>query len=358
MSPEEEWMLTTFVGVGCLSIIIWDILNSLVPDYRIVLKRNFNVKTFSFIVSRISTLIYLTLAVLQMTRVAPPEMDHNTMKIMASIFFLISRATTALLFYFRVIAIYQSCCRIVTFFTTTWLLTVAGGILSLGPVWKSLNVVPPWQYFLPGALAELLNDTLVYVAISRKIRLETPDAVPNARFGRLMILRLTDVQRIAETFLQDSQIYYFIAICMNLATIITYFSIDSHSPLKIVLIYPNTIIMHIMATKVYRNLRLGRPGLLGLDSTSTWIADQSGSTTHPYPPPNLRFLVESNGPVQRCTCGMVRPETRLRFSREDVDVDENDIEAGHMKTRTSGTDGTSVDSRSQHKEHPMEVIER
>lgn len=124
---------------------------------------------------------------------------------------------------------------------------------------------------------------------------------------------------------------------MNLGTIIAYFSVDSQSPTRIMLIYPNTVVMHIMATKVYRNLRLGRPGLLVVSPGSTWRHSRSGSIGHGATPfSHLQFT----GSGQCDACGRSRDGTRCRASRETFDANTTDFEMG-LELKRLDTDVSS-----------------
>ena len=51
-----------------------------------------------------------------------------------------------------------------------------------------------------------------------------------------------------------------IAVILNLATLITFFVADNppKSPFRLMMIYPDTVILTIMACRVFRNLKLGR----------------------------------------------------------------------------------------------------
>ena len=61
-----------------------------------------------------------------------------------------------------------------------------------------------------------------------------------------------------------------IAVVLNLATIITFCAADNppQSPFRFVMIYPDTVVLNIMACRVFRNLKLGRHSQVLITPTS------------------------------------------------------------------------------------------
>jgi len=60
-------------------------------------------------------------------------------------------------------------------------------------------------------------------------------------------------------FLSD-QSHISITVVLNLATLITFFAANNppKSPFRFIMIYPDTVVLNIMACRVFRNVKLGR----------------------------------------------------------------------------------------------------
>jgi hypothetical protein len=60
-------------------------------------------------------------------------------------------------------------------------------------------------------------------------------------------------------FLSDWS-YISIAVVLNFVTLVTYFAANNppQSPFRFMMIYPDTVVMNIMACRVFRNVKLGR----------------------------------------------------------------------------------------------------
>ncbi|CAA7265518.1 unnamed protein product [Cyclocybe aegerita] len=286
---------TLYVAICCLAVIIWDILHTIAADYQLAFKQRFTRTTLAYFLSRYSTLGYLIGKCIQLTAELP---NCHILETIMCAFYTLTHATTGLLLYFRVCAVYNNNLFVRIFFGITWLGVIGcasvtfGGLVGehIGPTQFCTSRVTK-KYIPTPWLMDFVNDTLVFVAIMWKLssdvgqRLDDTHARPRigvsagkgsktgngSAAGRRfdwramkLINRPTSLQRLTDVFLQDSQVFYLIAVAMNFATIITYFVINNppDSPFRIMLVFPNTIIVNIMACRVYRNMKLGRPGLL------------------------------------------------------------------------------------------------
>jgi len=90
--------------------------------------------------------------------------------------FLIAHASTAFLMYFRVCTVYGMKKVVVLFFGFTWLAVVAGAATPLGAVvgvpdehTRSCNWVIKHRYVIALPIIDLINDTLILLAIMYKL---------------------------------------------------------------------------------------------------------------------------------------------------------------------------------------------
>lgn len=133
------------------------------------------------------------------------------------VLYVITTSTTALLFYFRVCAVYNNNYFVRVFFALTWLGVVGGSITiiegvtgtHLGPTQFCLNIVAH-DYIVASAIAGLVNDTTVFAAITYKFG--KANAASQARNGTSTGVRKffsgDALPAFSKAMLQNSQVYY------------------------------------------------------------------------------------------------------------------------------------------------------
>ncbi|KAF9533693.1 hypothetical protein CPB83DRAFT_490184 [Crepidotus variabilis] len=276
-----------YLAIGCITVYLWDMLQSLPDDYAVVFKRTFCLQTVVFLAIRISTFIFfLSTGFFLMT-----DLDNCIpWGIINSTAYIATHCSIALLFYFRVSAVYLHNRYIINFFRICWLGAVAGTITGpLGITYKHITLtrtcvveisdsVQKARYPVGSALAQTFFDLLVCGFITYKLNLANRLGVANGgagttRIGLIARWRVTCgwlawTQRTAmlgQRFMQDSQIYFLIIICVKIPEIVCFFAFaksSKGSQAQLLLVFPDTVIVSILATKIYRQLKLGRPGLL------------------------------------------------------------------------------------------------
>ena len=143
------------------------------------------------------------------------EIDHCKLsEVMLCTCFLFSRASMALLMYFRVCAVYDMNNFVVLFFGFTWLGVVAGAatpFVALEGTYIGLTkyciTLIKHDYVIAIIVFGFINDTLIFLAIMYKLGMADIRRSPTSQIstawkptGRL--------QTFTRVFLQDSQIYY------------------------------------------------------------------------------------------------------------------------------------------------------
>jgi len=128
--------------------------------------------------------------------------------------FVFSRASIALLMYFRVCAVYDMNRIIVLFFGFTWLGVVVGAATPfvalegtyIGPTKYCITLIKH-DYVIAISVFGFINDTLIFLAIMYKLGMADIPRRPSSQIsiawkptGRL--------QTFTRVFLQDNQIYY------------------------------------------------------------------------------------------------------------------------------------------------------
>jgi TRAP-type C4-dicarboxylate transport system permease large subunit len=122
---------------------------------------------------------------------------------------------------------------------------------------------------LPGAVF----DILVCIAITYRLGQDNISTEGHVGWRRWGVLTRRNVQYFTERFLQDSQLYLFITIWAKVPEIVIGIVYASRGPssaaVQVALSFPDTVLVNAMVARVYRSLKLGRPGILAGQRTET-----------------------------------------------------------------------------------------
>ncbi|KDR71656.1 hypothetical protein GALMADRAFT_213922 [Galerina marginata CBS 339.88] len=268
LPPElaSQAVLAGFVVACSLSVLIWDILHHLEDDFHLAFKKRFRFPTAVYFLSRIATLVYLVGKNVQLNS----EITHcRAMEYILCGAFVVAHSATSLLFYIRVCAVYGMQRYIVTFFGMSWLIVVAGAAATftaqegvhIGPTLYCTSRLRN-RFIIATSATDLFNDSLIFIAILYRLSIANlPNGGDSSKRGIWdPVRRLATLQGFTKSFLQDSQIYYLIAVIMNFTTVVTFFAVHhpQDSPFRVVFIFPNTVVVNIMACRVFRNVQFGR----------------------------------------------------------------------------------------------------
>ncbi|KAF5329251.1 hypothetical protein D9619_009371 [Psilocybe cf. subviscida] len=210
----REHFTCSYVVIGSISVFVWDVLSHLRDDYHILTKHRFTLPTFVYILSRLSTLLYL----IGYTIIQTTPLGHCNIAIrLATSLLTIALPATQLLLFLHVRAIYATERVIVWFFTLLWLSTFVSTVIAVVSI-SGINIGST-DYCTPATLARvniativtpLVNDTLLFVALVVRIMgtstqdadtCQLKDKFRTALFG-------TSIPRLAKTLLQNGQQYF------------------------------------------------------------------------------------------------------------------------------------------------------
>ncbi|KAF8199056.1 hypothetical protein BJ912DRAFT_950733 [Pholiota molesta] len=223
LDPETAYQtsVAVYVLAGSLGVLIWDVLDNITADYRLLFKSRITLSTAAYFGSR------------------------------------------ALLFFFRLRAIYNKNNIIVGCFFVLWLgllactILIPVGILggTIGPTKYCVDADVPNSAYA-AIIAPLVHDTLVFIAISwRLIQNAHMDAgfkggVQVALFGK-------SLPAFSRGLLLDGQRYYLITLISNLVTVVMVFDTSVPIPMRSMCATPNIVLTNIMACRVYRRTKAG-----------------------------------------------------------------------------------------------------
>ena len=139
-----------------------------------------------------------------------------------SVLFVFAMSSTSLLFFFRARAVFLSNPLAVAFFGILWL-GVVGGSLTTIPALEGVNLGPTRRcltgvirfYSVAGTITPLINDTIVFFAISWRLCYNNNWGRPTVRNGVRMVIFGDHLPGFSKSLLQDGQIY-FLSVFYNL----------------------------------------------------------------------------------------------------------------------------------------------
>ncbi|KAJ7757613.1 hypothetical protein B0H16DRAFT_1314327 [Mycena metata] len=254
---RKEIEVSVYIFAGSTAVFVWDILNNLHSDYSLLFKHRLNAATLAYFVSRIASFAY----VLGSTIFACESLYSAL-----SAFFPIGVSGTAFLFFIRVRAIFNGERMPTIIFGCLWLAVLASSIansttgraIGLGNPTLcvvALQHVPPALLGLVG-IAITMHDTIVFLAISYRL-ISNVQAEPQTPWEQFKALFSgADLPAFSKSLFMDGQMYYMIAVVVNIATTVVAYA--PVSPVyRSLLVIPSVTITCIMACRVYRNVKLG-----------------------------------------------------------------------------------------------------
>ncbi|CAA7262428.1 unnamed protein product [Cyclocybe aegerita] len=296
LPPElaYQYTISTYVYVGTLGVLVWDILFHLRQDYPLVFRYPVRLPGLVYLLSRMAALAFILSAVIYQT--APVGIPCRLFSKVVEWLFAVAVPSTSLLFLFRVLAIFDRNKFVCAFFSVMWLCVVAGVITptqgligaNIGPTKYCINVKVE-EYVGAAAIIPLVNDTLVFLAISWKLMRNTHTSANPLR-GNLSLralLRGDYLPAFSRGLLQDGQVYYLTTVTTNLMTVIIFYFTFVPAVYRAMFAVPNAVLMNMMACRVYRRTKLARYKELKNPSSNPSSSMSNGGAVIPLAfPPN------------------------------------------------------------------------
>ncbi|KAF8956571.1 hypothetical protein BDZ97DRAFT_1925371 [Flammula alnicola] len=256
--------MTTYVLVGTMGALTWETVNALLADYILLTRYRLTFITVIYVISRISTFIFIVTLVYIYSAPVGFGMCHK-LRLFPTVCLPLVFATTSLLFYFRVRAMYKDNKLVVGFFSVMWLGVVAGSFVPALTAMDFANLGPT-KYCIPnGSLGPgvsanlwifLANDLLIFSAITwRLVKNSMADMTVGNTFRAMFFGQY--LPSFSRALLQDGQAYFLSTIIIHIITGITFFNHSIPQPYRGVLPIPNVLVINIMAGRIYRNTKLG-----------------------------------------------------------------------------------------------------
>ncbi|KJA17091.1 hypothetical protein HYPSUDRAFT_1104878 [Hypholoma sublateritium FD-334 SS-4] len=268
LAPQAAYQetVTNYCTAGALAVLIWDILDNAKGDYRSIFqgKSRFSIPILAYILSRYEDFDpHLTWTNSSNTLTAAPIGDCIIFNKVVHSWCPISICCSALLFFFRLRAIYNRNQIVVATFFVFWIgLIVAALFVPLG---ISAGAIGPTRYcrytaFKPssyaGLIGPLIYDTLVFAAISWRL-IQVASVEMSCRDTLHILFSKRGLPAFTARILVDGQLYYLITMLFGIATVALVYAPSVPIPLKSMGINPYLAVVNIMACRVFRNTRAG-----------------------------------------------------------------------------------------------------
>ncbi|KAF8898046.1 hypothetical protein CPB84DRAFT_1681667 [Gymnopilus junonius] len=294
-----EVTIATYVLVGSLGVMIWDVLNNLKGDFKLLFKYRITLPTIAYFISRLGSLAYVLSSTIFET--APAGNCAKFEKGLDALY-PIAIPASSLLFFFRVRAVFDGNKFVVAFFAFMWLAVVAGCITvtqgvtgaNIGTTDYCLNVSLE-GYVSAAAIVPLVNDTLVFLAITFRL-MANAHRDYNLKDGMRTLVYGDYLPSFSRALLQDGQAYYLTTVTTSLLTVIMLYIPSVPVTYQTMFTVPNIVLMNIMACRVFRNTKFGIFNRGGV-STGTKLRSRDDRTQASVIPLSFTGNSRNKGPI-------------------------------------------------------------
>ncbi|KDR80236.1 hypothetical protein GALMADRAFT_223126 [Galerina marginata CBS 339.88] len=262
--PDLAWQMSVllYVSIASVAAFIWDILNNLLNDCKLVTQYRVNFPTIIYLASRWWT---VTSVLIQVVMSTAPIGNCRKLGLRTGWIYPVAMSTTALLCVFRVRSIYKHSKFVTGIFVILWL-GLLGGTLTV-PLNSRASAIGPTDYcFTSGTfprymtasgVLKLVFDAAVYLSITWRLARDFYADEHRSDGDLTTIFRSENLPLLWRALLQDGQRYYLIVTVMQLASTILYNTDSLPAPYRSILGLPTQMIMNIMACRVYRSKKFG-----------------------------------------------------------------------------------------------------
>ncbi|KAF8810307.1 hypothetical protein BYT27DRAFT_7092581 [Phlegmacium glaucopus] len=274
LPPESalQILAARYITIGTLSVFVWETLNNMRSDYKLLFERRIRFPTVMYFISRLLCLgLTISATIFQTT----PLPGCNVLAKTLNILYALTIISSSLLFFLRTRAIFDKNTWVIAFFLGSWLVVVAACMAyavrldetKIRPdpgFCEVLGVVKPFERLVKpfsavATIVPLINDTLVFLAIAWRLFCNSY-APCTLRNGVRIFIFGDYLPAFSKALLQDGQAYYLTTVTVSLVTVIMLFDYSVPEILQVIVEIPNVTLMNIMACRVFRNTILGSFG--------------------------------------------------------------------------------------------------
>ncbi|KAF9044934.1 hypothetical protein BJ165DRAFT_1369855 [Panaeolus papilionaceus] len=264
LSPLEAKQITLrdYVVVGSCAVLLWDVFDNFRKDYRLLTRHAIRLPTVVYIIARLGAIGFALSAAIFASEYADFVYCAHFAKIVA-VFYPIAVPAASLLFFFRLKAVFNCNLPVISFFAFVWLCLLASCILFPFGLYGArigetlyCRISSAKTYIIAPVMISLGYDTLILIAISWKLMVNT-HINHDIQTGVKTMVRGDYLPAFSRALHQDAQLYYMVTLPVNLVTAIMFCVTSIPAIYHVMLTVTNNVLMNIMASRVFRNTKLG-----------------------------------------------------------------------------------------------------
>jgi len=260
-SQAFEARFVAYLHVASLSILLWDILNNVRNECRLLFHHHLGFPMLVYFLSRLSVLGFALVATIFLTT---PSLACTAFEATFIVFFITAVVSTLFLSYLRVCAVWHWNHVIIGLFGLSWISVVASGFAVINAI-KGNELENYCEEIIVGRkilapfITSFVNHTIVFLAITLGVCKNT--------LGRNLTLRDCfwlmlgrGLPTFSKALLHDSQVCYIITMGIAITTIAWFCiwqDIEPTSAFRIGLASLYVVLVNIMICRVFRNTKLG-----------------------------------------------------------------------------------------------------
>ncbi|KAF8908160.1 hypothetical protein CPB84DRAFT_1767454 [Gymnopilus junonius] len=221
--------VATYIHIGMTAVLIWDVVDNLRNDLRLLFSFKFGIPTLVYFITRYSLLAYSLGRTVLLTS---PVDNCDTLQYVLNGFLIVFVSSTTL---------FSTSAYAGSFFGIAWLGTVA----MSGTFYKTFSAEHIGRLLAPAVILLFVNDVLVYAAITWKV-------VGGQRIWYWILGMPLPVW--SRAVLQDSQVYYLIIVLTKGFLIVS--ATNAEQPIKTMFLICHLVLVNILSCRIYRAVRM------------------------------------------------------------------------------------------------------
>ncbi|KAF8166320.1 hypothetical protein K438DRAFT_1616985 [Mycena galopus ATCC 62051] len=247
-----------YVVVGTAAAFVWEILSSLYSDYRLVAKCRVGLATYTYFFARLWSFLFIFSSAFFQTY---PFKNCVLGQHLVGVTIAVAVPANSFLFFLRARALYDQNPFFVAFLAISWVgVAVSSAIVpaginggNIGPT-NYCTTVSTKPFIASVTIAPLLNDTIIFVAISWRL-------YRNSHVHRSVRTFVTgeSLPHFSKALLQDGQLYYLITLACNLLAMIMFYNPHVAVPYQTMFTAPNVMVTNAMASHVFSQDKIRLP---------------------------------------------------------------------------------------------------
>ncbi|KAJ6454671.1 hypothetical protein C8R45DRAFT_1037669 [Mycena sanguinolenta] len=250
--------VSRYLYAATLGAYLWDIALNLGNDYRLLFKHRVGFPTIVYFFSRAMTLTFVIACfVLQVASIK----DCDALELGLGICLVFSQASTEMLFFLRVTAVWHPNKIAYVVFSILWIVVLGTSIAApigirgahIGPTMQCTTTAVPANIEL-SVIFLLINDTAVFLAINYRILAHTTLAAGSPMARLRVFFGGNGLSTLTQALLESGQHFYLVAVAANV-TLLAVFHLNPLYPAMIAT--PAFSLINAMACLVFRRIKFG-----------------------------------------------------------------------------------------------------